>query len=471
MVTPPPWLGRLERALKRGCSRGLGTVWVVAVSGGSDSVGLLRALVTLAPELGLRLSVAHLDHGVRGDAALADAALVAELASTFGLPFDRGQWQPTRSGHFEADARRARHAWLADVARARRADTVAVGHTRDDQAETILHRIVRGTGLRGLAGIPARRRLAEGLMLVRPLLHVGREEIRAYLAALGQPYREDASNTDLAQTRARIRHDLLPRLARDYNPQVADALVRLGDLAGAAERAREVSLTELARAVLVSRKPDQVILKRPVLERSPRYLRAEVLRAFWRRLGWPEAGMDRRRWRRLAALARETPMRVSLPGGIEAWSDDLFMVFRRVGPAPVQVAPTATEPRSAAPLGIPGTVPWGGGFIVAILDPSASCDERVDLDTLVPPLLVRAPADGDRFEPLGMDGRSTPLNDFFRGRGVWRDRRGEVPLVCDRRGIVWVAGHRIAHRVRRTEATTRTLGLRFDAGAIPNSCD
>ena len=469
MATPPPWLGRLERVLARQCTRELGTVWVVAVSGGSDSVGLLRALVALAPGLGLKLSVAHLDHGVRGDAARADAALVAELAAALGLPFDLGQWQPTRPGHFEADARRARYAWLAEVARARGAEAIAVGHTRDDQAETILHRIVRGTGLRGLAGIPARRRLAEGLMLVRPLLQVGREEIRAYLAALGQPYRDDASNTDPAQTRARIRHDLLPRLARDYNPQVADALVRLGALAGAAERERDVSLTELVRAVVLDRRKDQVIFKRPILEQAPRHLQAEVLRTVWRRLGWPEAGMDRRRWRRLAALARGGPTRTSLPGGIEAVTDDLFLVLRRVGPAPAQ-AP-APAPGSAVPLGIPGTVPWGGGFIVATLDPAASCDERVDLDTLVPPLLVRGPADGDRFEPLGMDGRSTPLNDFFRGRGVWRDRRADVPLVCDQLGIVWVVGQRIAHRVRRTEATTRTLGLRFDANAIPNSCD
>ena len=122
-------------------------------------------------------------------------------------------------------------------------------------------------------------------MLVRPLLHVGRDEIRAYLAALGQPYRDDASNADPAQTRARIRHDLLPRLAREYNPQVADALVRLGALAGAAEREREASLSELERAVLVSRKNDQVILKRPILEQSPRHLQAEVLRAVWRRAG------------------------------------------------------------------------------------------------------------------------------------------------------------------------------------------
>jgi tRNA(Ile)-lysidine synthase len=469
MARPPAWLARLERTLARQRLHGLGTVWVVAVSGGSDSVGLLRALVALAPGLGLKLSVAHLDHGVRGEAARADAVFVAELAAALGLSFDLGHWQPARAGYFEADARQARYAWLAEIARARGAGTIAVGHTRDDQAETILHRIVRGTGLRGLVGIPPRRSLARGLILVRPLLHVGRDEIRAYLAVLGQPYRDDATNTNPAQTRARIRHDLLPRLAREYNPQIADALVRLGALAGAAEHEREVSLNELVRAALVSCKNDEVILKRPVLQRSPRYLQAEVLRAIWRRMGWPEAGMDRRRWRRLAALARGSPMQTSLPGGIGAITNDLFLVLQRVGPAPAQ--PPSPTPRPAIPLELPGEVSWDGGRIVATLDPGAPCDETLDLDTLVPPLLVRGPAAADRFEPLGMDGRSTALNDFFRGRRVGCARRMDVPLVCDQLGIVWVAGHRIAHRVRRTEATSRTLGLRFVVDAIPQSCD
>ena len=174
--------------------------------------------------------MAHLDHGVRGEASRADAEFVAELAWTLGLPFDLGQWRPTRAKHFEADARRARYAWLTEIARSRQATTVAVGHNRDDQAETILHRIVRGTGPSGLAGIPASRRLTEDppISLIRPLLTASREQVRGYLAGLGQPYREDRSNTDLAQTRARIRHDLLPKLASEYNPKVAETLVRLG---------------------------------------------------------------------------------------------------------------------------------------------------------------------------------------------------------------------------------------------------
>src|SRR5262249_40873099 len=132
--------------------------------------------------------------------------------------------------------------------------------------------------------------------------------------------------------------------------------------------------------------------------------------------------------------------------------------------------PAATVSAPSLPLQVPGdvAVPWCRGHIVATLEPTAPRDETLDLDTLALPLLVRRPVAGDRFEPLGMDGRSTPLNDFFRSRHVARTRRDSAALVCDQQGIVWVVGHRIAHRVRRTDATRRTLGLRFDA--TPESC-
>ncbi len=179
------WVKSLERRIRRWSGEvGLGTTWVVAVSGGGDSAGLLRVLHELADRLDLRLSVAHLDHGARGPAARADAAFVAGLAASLGLAIDLGQWQPARSGHFESDARSARYAWLTEIARARGASVVAVGHTRDDQAETILHRIIRGTGVRGLAGMPRKRVLARDptVTLVRPLLGVSRQAIRDYLA-------------------------------------------------------------------------------------------------------------------------------------------------------------------------------------------------------------------------------------------------------------------------------------------------
>jgi tRNA(Ile)-lysidine synthase len=455
-----PWLESVERTVTRWLGSGLGTAWVVAVSGGSDSVGLLRVLHALGPKLGLTLSVAHLDHGVRGEAARADAEFVAGLAERLGLPCDLGHWRPTREGHFEADARRARYEWLAQVARARGASAVAVGHTRDDQAETILHRIVRGTGLRGLAGMPGRRPLdASGsIRLVRPLLNVTRQEIRDHLAAIGQPFRDDASNADPARTRARIRHDLLPRLAADYNPAVAEALVRLGALAASASRSIHRQVRELERVATLSADHNVIILDREALRHVPRFLRAEVLRQVWRRAGWPEAGMGAERWWRLADLARRTDARASVGGGVELSSDASFLILRR--PA-VATVPIVEEP---VPLDVPGSAPWLGGHVIVTLDPDAPRDESIDLDRLVPPLQVRSALPGDRFEPLGMDGRSTPLNDFFRGCRVPRAGRGRVPLVCDRSGIVWVVGQRISQRVRRTDETRRTAGLRWEPG-------
>ena len=268
---------------------------MVAVSGGGDSVALLRVMHQVSQGAGLRLSVAHLDHGVREEAARADAAFVAELAESLGLPCDLGRWKPARAAHFESDARRARYAWLLELARSRGASVVAVAHTSDDQAETILHRIVRGTGLRGLAGMPQRRLLSSdpNVSLARPLLDVSRAELRNYLTTLGQPFREDQSNADTARTRAPDPHTTcVPKLAAEYNPRVAEALVRLGALADAMQRSLESTLDELERDSVITRAPACVVLKQGYLGSGPRFLRTEVLRRVWRRAGWPEQGMS-----------------------------------------------------------------------------------------------------------------------------------------------------------------------------------
>jgi len=456
-------MGRVRGRPRRWVRAGLGPRWIVAVSGGSDSVGLLRVLHAWAPDVGLKLSVAHLDHGARGEAGRQDAEFVEGLAQALGLPFDLGHWSPTRSAHFEADARRARYDWLVEVARRRGAAAVAVGHTRDDQAETILHRILRGTGPRGLAGIPWRRSLADGVSLVRPLLDVTRAELRAYLAALGQPFRDDATNEDRSRTRARIRHDLLPRLAAEYNPKVAEALARLGALTASAERGRRRASLARLRVVLLEADAGRIVLRREALARWRVDERAEVIRLAWRRVGWPEGGMGAEHWSRIGSLARAKAGRLSVAGGVDVAVEGDLLVLRR--PA-AELLSVMGPPAESLPLCLPGEVAWSGRRVIATLDSAVRCDETVDLDALVPPLFVRAAAPGDRFDPLGMGGKTTPLNDFLRGRGVRRDRRAEVPLVCDQKGIVWVAGHRIAERVRVTPETVRTVGLRWAESAF-----
>ena len=313
------WIDEIERRIRRWRAQGLGGAWVAAVSGGGDSVGLLRLLNQIALSVDIRLSVAHLDHGARGEASRADAEFVAEMAASLRLPFDLGRWEPVRAAHFEADARRARYEWLIEIARDRGADVVAVGHTRDDQVETILHRILRGTGIHGLSGIPRSRILATNpkVNLVRPLLAVSRRAIREYLSGLGQAYREDPTNTDLTRTRSRIRQDLLPKLAAEYNPRIADALVRLGEHAVLSQRAIEADALAIERATIIRFEENRVVLKHAFLSSIPDFLRIEVLRRVWRRAGWPEGGMSARRWRRLAALiqAKEVP-RTEIGAGV-----------------------------------------------------------------------------------------------------------------------------------------------------------
>ena len=217
------WIHRVDQRVARWCMRGLGQAWLVAVSGGGDSVGLLLALHHMAGPLGLHLSVAHLDHGVRGEAARADAAFAEALAGSLDLPFMVGTWRPRRSTHFETDARRARYDWLVDIGpctrslRHRSWSYARRSGRNDSSSYRPRHRS------RGLAGMPRTRILAANprIMLVRPLLAVSRQQIRDYLSELNQSCREDESNADLTQTRARMRHDLLPKLAREYNPNVA----------------------------------------------------------------------------------------------------------------------------------------------------------------------------------------------------------------------------------------------------------
>ncbi|RUL88677.1 tRNA lysidine(34) synthetase TilS [Tautonia sociabilis] len=455
---------RVRRSLRRWRRRGGAPSIVVAVSGGGDSVALLRAMHAVAPGLGIALSVAHLNHGVRGEQADRDERFVAELAEALGLPIDLGRWHPERPGHFEADARRARYGWLVAVAGRRGAGAVAVGHTRDDQAETVLHRIVRGTGPRGLAGIPRRRRLAEGLELIRPMLDASREEARAFLDALGQPWREDPSNDDRSRTRARIRHEILPVLA-GLNPKVAEALVSLARSERETVALADERVVELARRVREDAEPGTIAFRRDRLAALPPGARAEVVRLAWRRLGWPEGGMSSARWRRIAALVRSDRGRHAIGAGI-----DLVLSADQARLVPAAGVPAPLPPPPAS-LPIPGKVRWGGLTITSALDPPPELpsDERIDRDAVDPfddgsgPHLLIGPAlPGDRFAPLGMGGKSMPVADFLRGRRVPPADRGLVPVVRDRRGLIWVVGHRIADRVRRTDQTRRILALLAD---------
>lgn len=307
---------------------------LVAVSGGADSVALLRGLLTLQISLGLSLHVAHLNHQLRGDASNADAAWVESLCLQVGVPCHLGSRsvvdmpEMAKQG-LEGAARLARRQFLQNVAREHDCSQIALAHTADDQVETILHHIVRGTGLVGLAGMQSTSEindpdeeavepLPKAVPFVRPMLSINRQQVESFLAELGQGFRTDASNQDTRLTRNRIRHELLPLLEREFNPQVRQALLRLG------QQSREILTdeTELAEQVLnealVECTPRLCRLMCGPFKNQPSHRIRECFVVLWKRQNWPRQHMGFRDWNRLVDLLSQAEGAVALPGQIHA---------------------------------------------------------------------------------------------------------------------------------------------------------
>ncbi len=313
---------RVRREVRR-VAAGLAGPGVVAVSGGADSVALLRALCACGAG---PLTVAHVNHRLRGAESDADEAFVRDLAAGLGLECRVTSADvAARGGNLEAAARAVRYRFFAEVAAAVGAGWVATGHTADDQAETVLHRVVRGTGIRGLRGILANpererrggvRNTPSLTLRVRPLLAVTRADVLAHLAELGQPFREDATNADPRFTRNRIRHELLP-LLRTFNPDVVTALARLAEHAADAHAIIAEKAAEVLAAAERPRAGGTVVLDAAALGPSPAVTRA-VLRLVWEREGWPAEEMGADAWDRACQVARREVSAWDFPGGVSA---------------------------------------------------------------------------------------------------------------------------------------------------------
>ena len=304
---------------------------IVAVSGGGDSVALLRGLQHLLAggEPRQQLVVAHACHDLRqgqpGEPAMADAAFVRDLASSLGLPYVEGSLlvrAAVASGEgLEAAARRLRYAFLQRVAEEQGARLVVTAHSADDQAETVLHRALRGTGLAGLAGIASVRSLVEGMVVVRPMLGITAETARDYLRCLGQPWREDATNTDVRYARNLIRHELLPRMAAGPYPAVREALLRLAQQASDVHATTAAACRALLQAYAVVEASGSVLVKVGPLSSCPPQLLADLAATIWRDQGWPQRDMTARHYAAVARLFAQDPNAatgIDLPGGLRA---------------------------------------------------------------------------------------------------------------------------------------------------------
>ncbi|TWT31606.1 tRNA lysidine(34) synthetase TilS [Blastopirellula retiformator] len=294
---------------------------LVAVSGGADSVALLRALVAIRKSGTGRLIVAHIDHNLRDDSA-DDAHFVQQLADQLQVPAVLGKVEIDLTDEpdgVEAAARAARYDFLQAIAQQQGARYVVTAHTADDQVETLLQRILRGTSVAGLSGIPRAREFAPGISLLRPMLAIRRSEVEAYLAELGQAFRHDATNDQSDFFRNRLRNELLPLLRENYLPQVDQSLLRL---AAGAEECRQfvtAQAEQLLDAACEQESASQVTLDARRLAAADPFLATEACILLWRRRGWSRQEMGREKWKALLALVgADSPAPIELPGQIRA---------------------------------------------------------------------------------------------------------------------------------------------------------
>jgi tRNA(Ile)-lysidine synthase len=312
---------RLHAQLNSHAAAGL----VLAVSGGADSIALVAAVHTCGWP---RVVIAHLDHRLRPNSS-ADADWVRDWATARGVPSVIAARDQPLVGNVESAARSARYAWLAEVACAHNCAWVVTAHTADDQAETILHRLLRGTGLNGLRGIARQRPLTPTVTLLRPLLDTTRAEVLAYLREQGQEFLTDPTNADTRLTRNRIRHELLPML-RTYNPQVNQALQRLATQTEAVYADLAARALALLAQIECPRAGAQCVF-RVVPAEMPNVVRCEMFRQVWLREGWPLGGMGQREWDRLLHVEAGHAPAVDLPGRIRARRRGVVLLLGRIG--------------------------------------------------------------------------------------------------------------------------------------------
>jgi tRNA(Ile)-lysidine synthase len=267
---------------------------------------------------------------LRGEESEADEQFVRELCKRFGVPCEVVRasidpQMPEAAGGLETAARTIRYQALEKLAAHYGARYVVTAHTADDQVETILHRILRGTGIHGLAGIRRARPLGKGCTLIRPLLGLRRSELLDYLADIGQPYRSDSSNADPRFTRNRLRHQLLPLLAAQFNSGVAEALLRLGTLAREAQEAIDQQVQELTPQCVLRHGSGSIRIQLRPLAGQPRYLLRELLIAVWRNAGWRLQSMGFQQWDALTEMVltseagdRPAVGKLILPGNVRA---------------------------------------------------------------------------------------------------------------------------------------------------------
>ncbi len=433
---------------------------LIAVSGGIDSLTLLDVMWRIAPTLSLELAVAHFDHGLRGEESQEDAMYVVEQAKMRGLKSFVGRGDVRKlaalqSLSIEEMARKARYQFLGRVTRKHGYDVVLTAHNANDNAETLLMNLMRGSGLSGLAAIPPVRPLHEGVIVGRPLLGTQRKEIEEYAAAIDLKWREDSSNASMKHTRNRVRLELLPLLTQ-YNPSIVQTLNTTAEIMRGLEQYMSHAVELATRTVVTSRTPEEVTLDINHLKHYLPAIQSEIVqRLISKTFDIPPVSYGALE-RTLGLMWKETGSKAELGGGLGATRDREALIIRCEPP------PMLPMERS---FQVGTTVQTELGVLVSEVLERANVRftrnasiEFVDAGKLPETLTLRTWREGDRFRPLGMTGEKK-LSDFLIDSKVSLEKKREVMVVADRENIVWVCGMRLDDRYRVDAETTRVLRL------------
>ena len=462
---------RLKKSLLDDCGLRMDGLVVVGVSGGADSL----ALAHMMSQYGFRVLAAHLDHGIRPEAG-ADAAYVRSFADAHHLDhcqrrFDVPGLARRLQTSLEDAARRVRYQFLFEIAEKDGAQAVAVGHTADDQVETILLHILQGCGLEGLSGM--RHRLQPNpwhasIPLVRPLLGVWRQEVEAYCQEHALKPLVDRTNRDPVYLRNRIRMDLIPMM-QSLQPAVKQNLLRLAQSASVDSAFLTSQLDDAWLSAAVENGPGWLSIDRRALSSLHPALRSRVIRRAFQRLAPANRDLDMQAVNTVLGLVKlkSKSAKRGLPGRLRAWLEGDFVYL---------AAPDASrlpDPYPQARFPAPVPLPDEGGFELnqnwtlfietnlAGVDSATATDPWhawLDQRALKFPLEVRNPDPGDRFQPLGMD-HPMRLSDFWINQSIPLRLRSDFPLVMSERQIVWVPGLRIAEWAKASPGSTQFVHL------------
>jgi len=449
---------RVQRTIERYGMLAPGDGVVVAVSGGPDSVCLLSVLAELAKDLDLRLHAAHLDHGFRGAESAAEARFVQDLARSMGIPatieqVDVPRYCAERGLSAPAGAREVRYRFLEQAADSVSADRIALGHTANDQAETVILRLIRGAGLAGLSGIrPKRGRI------IRPLIDTTRSEVLTRLREQGLDYVTDPSNRKPVYARNRVRQEIIPLLER-FNPRIVTALAGQARLFRDEDQALESALAGLLPQA-VREAGDELRIDRAAFLLMPTGLQKRLLRRAAESAGPAGASLSAVQTDEALEFMRSTRSgrRLDLTCGLVLEREYGWFVLQ----------PGKTAPAVDLPVDLPGTTevpPLGLAVETAVAAPSAGMPREgnylwqaiFDYDKITLPLHLRNRRPGDAFLPAGMGGRSKKLQDYFVDSKVPRMQRDLVPLLASGQDIVWVVGMRTDGRFLAGPGTRKAL--------------